>query len=306
MKNIKGTISGVQRYSLHDGPGIRTLIFLKGCDLRCRWCSNPETQKYEPELFFQPLKCIGDLACLDVCTHGGLKTNMGEGGKVVHYDRELCQKCGKCTEVCCSKALTMKGYQSSVEEIFQVILEDKEFYNNSDGGVTIGGGEPLIQADFVTAIFKRCKEKGINTAVESAGYVAWKQIKKVIPYTDLFLYDLKHMNPEKHLDNIGKDNYLIIKNLEKLVHIKKNIIIRTPVVPGFNNTVSELNSIANHIKLLGLKEWNLLPYNDLGSSKYRSLGCEYPMKGKKNILKENLEELIKELDNEDILIKIGG
>ncbi|MCL5072548.1 MAG: glycyl-radical enzyme activating protein [Actinobacteria bacterium] len=306
MKSVKGTVSDIQRFSVHDGPGIRTLVFLKGCNLRCRWCSNPETQKYETELFFQPSKCIGDMACVDKCPHAAIEIQIKDRKREVYFDRKLCRNCGKCAEVCCSKARIMKGYQSSADEVFQVILKDKEFYANSGGGVTIGGGEPLIQADFVAAIFKRCKENGINTGIETAGYIPWEQIKKVILYTDFYLYDLKHMDPKKHLAYIGKDNYLIIKNLQKLVHMKKNIIIRTPVIPGFNNTVSELNSIANHIRLLGLKEWNLLPYNDLGRGKYKLLGREYPMKNDKSLQKEDLEELTRQLDTEGILVKIGG
>jgi pyruvate formate lyase activating enzyme len=200
--DIEGIVFDIQGFSIHDGPGIRTLVFLKGCHLRCPWCSNPESQRFEPELFFHPERCIGCHKCLQVCPQGAIRILDGN----LSFNRSLCQNCGKCSRVCYAEARVMKGRQMTADQVVEEVLKDDLFYLNSGGGVTLGGGEPLAQADFAAEILMKCKKKGLHTTIETAGYVPWPQIEKVLPYTDLFVYDVKHMDPGKHSNIIGVDN----------------------------------------------------------------------------------------------------
>lgn len=251
---MKGTVFDVQRFSIHDGPGIRTTVFLKGCTLRCLWCHNPESQKREPELGFFSHKCTMCGACKKVCEKA--------------FERG-CVRCGKCAEVCPTGARELFGKERSGEEVFSVIKRDKEYYLTSGGGVTVSGGEPLLQADFCAEILRLCKEAGIHTAVETAGNVPWENFLKVLPFCDLFLYDVKVMDEDKHRELTGSDNKLILANAEKLRALKKDILFRTPVVPGYND--DQMDKIAAFCG----KNHELLAYHEIGKSKYQALGREY-------------------------------
>lgn len=272
----KGMVFDIQRFSIHDGPGIRTLVFLKGCNLRCQWCSNPESQRFKLDLFYQPEKCIGCQACIEVCPQKAIVIKKRQ----IFFYRELCTNCGKCAEVCYAEARIIKGKKMSVDEVLKEIIKDNNFYTRSQGGVTLGGGEPLLQADFAASILKACKRKGLQTAIETAGHVPWENIEKVIAYTDLFLYDVKHMDPKIHKQYTGVDNKLILSNLEKLVKKGVMIIVRTPVIPGFNNTKADIYNIAQHVAKLAIKKLDLLLYHSYGKNKYNLLGWDCPFNNK--------------------------
>lgn len=299
----EGVIFDIQRFSIHDGPGIRTLVFFKGCNLRCPWCSNPESQNFDPELFFHPEKCIGCLACINVCSQNAIKRK--ENGQIV-FQRELCQNCGSCTLVCNAKAREMKGRKMKVQEVIDEVKKDEAFYVNSGGGVTLGGGEPLARPEFAKSILVECKKSGIHTAIETAGYVKWSNFEKVLPYTDLFLYDLKHMNPKIHKEYIGVDNSMILSNLRKLTRSTTNIIIRTPIIPGFNDQEAQILAIARFISKLNIRELHLLPYHQYGEEKYRFLGREYPFARKERIKDNKIEHFKKLACSENLKVKVGG
>jgi len=227
----RGLIFNIERYAIHDGPGIRTLIFLKGCPLRCLWCQNPEGQKPKPETFHTP-------------------------SGVITYGRYM-----------------------SIDEVIKEISKDEVFYRVSNGGITLSGGEPLMQPHFTFQLLKECKKRGIHTAVETSGYAKWNVLKNIAEYTDIFLYDVKVMDPKKHKEYTGVSNSLILENLEKLSKLGKEIIIRVPVIPGYNDSEENMEKLCSFIKRLHLSEIDLLPYNRLAESKYERLGLPYKLKG---------------------------
>jgi pyruvate formate lyase activating enzyme len=200
----------------------------------------------------------------------------------------------------------MKGRRMSTDQVLQEVLKDGAFYTNSGGGVTLGGGEPLVQADFAAAILKKCKEKGLHTVVETAGYIPWPLMEKAIPYTDLFIYDVKHMDSKIHHENTGMDNQLILANLERLIKRGKEVVVCTPLIPGFNDSADQISAIARHAASLGIQEMHLLPYHRFGEGKYRLLGRCYPFQGRKELNEEEIEALKESVGAEGLQIKIGG
>ena len=298
----EGVVFDIQRHCVHDGPGIRTVIFLKGCTLRCPWCANPESHRFEPELFFDPRRCIGCGQCIEVCPHGAISESKGR----MVFDRALCQNCCSCCQVCYSGARSVKGERLTADDVIQEAIKDEVFYLNSGGGITLGGGEPLTQDDFSAAILHGCRIKGLHTAVETAGCVGWASISKVIPHTNLFLYDLKHLDPEAHERWVGAPNKTILSNLDKLTKTGKAIIVRVPIIPGFNDEIDTVKAIASHVAGLGVRELHLLPYHPYGNGKYRLLGRECPFSGKQTPARSRLEQLEKAADSWGLKVLIGG
>ena len=264
---MKGNIFAIKRFAVHDGDGIRTTVFFKGCPLKCVWCHNPEGIAMRTELAYLPYKCIGCGECTAVCPAGAhTLTDKGHS-----YNRSFCTACGKCTEVCVGNALIFYGEERTAEELLPELLKDKEFYQNSGGGVTLSGGECLLQADFCAELLKKLKENGVHTAVDTCGFVPKTALEKVIPYTDIFLYDIKAIDKETHTRCTGQGNQRVLENLLFLDEKGCKTEIRIPFVPGYND--GEMEKIAGFIKRLKcVTKTEILPYHNYAGSKYESLG----------------------------------
>lgn len=275
---MKAAIFDIQRNSFVDGPGIRTTVFFKGCNLRCKWCHNPESQSAQKQMMYYKDKCIGCGKCAEVCPN----------------QLKKCDFCGKCELYCPADARKICGKEYSVDEVFNEIAKDKMFYANSGGGVTFSGGECMLQIDFLCEILKKCRENGIHTAVDTAGNVPWEYFEKILPYTDMFLYDIKAFSEELHMKGTGVSNKLILENLLQLSG-KCDIIARIPVIGGFNDDKAELCQIAEFLKQVKCIKKESLPYHSMGEHKYDALGMKnkkysVPCKDKMNEIKKMLED----------------
>ena len=255
----KAIFFDIQRNSFVDGPGIRTTVFFKGCNLKCAWCHNPESQSAKPQMMFYKDKCTGCGKCKSVCP----------------YHLEQCELCGKCTLYCPADARMVCGKEHTVDEVLKEVLKDKAFYETSGGGVTFSGGECMLQIDFLVEILKQCKENGIHTAVDTAGHIPFESFEKILPYTDLFLYDIKIFDSQKHKQYVGVSNELILENLKKLFERKAKLWIRIPIIPDVNDSIEEIQKIKDFLKTIGTAEKiELLPYHAMGENKYRAIGKE--------------------------------
>jgi pyruvate formate lyase activating enzyme len=271
-EETSGLIFDIQRFSIHDGPGIRTTVFLKGCPLSCQWCHNPESRLGHPQLAFYKTKCIGCGRCFGECVNGAIIEGDGR------VDRTKCLVCGACANVCPAEALQMIGRVATVSEVVAVVMRDQPFYKTSGGGATISGGEPLYQYEFSLALLAAFKENGLHTALETCGLGPWERVAAFAELTDLFLYDMKSVNPEKHKKYCGVDNAVILANARALATSGADIIFRTPVVPGLNDTADDLRLLGEFIKSLpGGQKLELMPYHRIGSGKYEALGMDYPI-----------------------------
>ncbi len=298
----EGTVFDIQRFSVHDGPGIRTLVFLKGCSLKCDWCANPESQAAVPELLFDPAKCIACENCLMICPHGAVHK---QGERIV-FEKELCIGCGACAEKCYAEARVLKGRRMTVAAVAAEVLKDEAFYAASGGGVTLSGGEPLEQPGFSECLLEACKTLGLHTAVETAGHVSWSSFERIIPFTDLFLFDIKHTDPAKLKEFTKGDAARILQNLAKLAKCAKQIIVRTPVIPGFNDSPEEIQKIVCRVKRLGITELHMLPYHRYGQSKYSLMGRKYIFQGPQQVEAERLLALRDTASREGLQVKVGG
>lgn len=266
-KGLKGIIFDIQRYSIHDGPGIRTTVFLKGCPLSCFWCQNPESQALEPVILFDRSRCTSCGQCITACPSGA-NSLTDEGIKIA---RGKCTGCGKCLEVCPNEARKLAGRYVTVAEVMEEVLRDRKFYERSGGGVTLSGGEPTLQSEFALHILKKCQEAGLHTAMETCGYVPWQTLEKLLEFTDLVLYDIKCLDTKKHNKATGKPNDLIIANAKKIAR-SKEMRVRVPLIPGFNDSEEEVSELVRFVKKeLGPLKIDLLSYNKLGQDKYGRL-----------------------------------
>lgn len=279
----RGVIFNIQRFTIHDGPGVRTELFLKGCPLRCKWCGNPESFSPKIQLGVYQSKCIGEEKCglcKSVCSsHDVLKFNEG---RLVQIKEENCTEYLKCADLCPSEAIKAWGYELSVEECMTIIRKDRGYYDRSGGGITVSGGEPLLQSDFVADLFKACKAEGIHTCLESTFYGEWSEIEKILPYTDLLISDIKHMDPRIHKQYTRVSNDKILRNLKKLSKNHPELILRVPVIPEVNDDMVNMEATADFIvHELGnrVRTLQLLSFMRLGQEKYTSLGIPYPMEG---------------------------
>ena len=269
---VTAPITNISRGSLHDGPGIRTVVYFKGCGLECKWCHNPETLSFKKQILYSPSKCIHCGKCIEICP----QCQKIDGDDMV-FLRDRCTACGKCAEECPALALNLSGEDKTLDELFLDIIKDKHYFDSSNGGVTFSGGECLLHTDFLAEILKKCKENGIHTAIESAFYVPWENVKKVMPFVDFVFADLKIPDSDKHKEYTGKDNSLIIENIKKLSNIHQNITIRIPVIPGVNDGDTDFDGLSKILKTFGsgVKGVELLKYNNLAETKYQISGKEY-------------------------------
>lgn len=280
---LRGTVVNIQKYSLHDGPGLRTTVFLKGCPLRCQWCSNPEALRPKPQLMLRESLCIGMEACGSRCAaacpeaaNGVIRT--APSGKVqIDFDR--CTDCGLCAPACPAKALEMAGKEMSREQVMLRVEQDAAFYRRSGGGLTLSGGECTMQPEFAVALLRDARAQGLPTAIETSGYAKWESLAQVAELADLVHFDIKHVDSARHLEFTGVRNELILENFRRLGALlpAERIVVRTPVVPGFNDTPEDIGAIARFVKSVSDEiVYELLPYHRLGENKYGCLGMPYP------------------------------
>lgn len=309
---MQGIIFDVQRWSLHDGPGIRSNIFLKGCPLSCLWCSNPESQDKNKELAFFKDKCIGCLCCIKDCHYGAI--TQGENGRRINYKicKEHCydekEHSFSCAKECYAEALKIMGRTISVEQVMEEVLCDEEIYKKSGGGITVTGGEPFSQPEFLYEILKAAKEKGIHTAIESCLFAKWEVIEKCLPFINFIFMDFKILDETEHKKYTGVSNQLILENMKKLSDYKKNheidIVVRTPIIPEVNDDVKTVQKMCEWIveNLPEIKEYQLLPYHRLGRGKYANIGKKYAMNELEAPSESKMRELEKQIERHGLII----
>lgn len=300
---VEGRIFNIMKYSIHDGPGIRTTVFFKGCPLNCQWCHNPESQRFDQELMYRTERCIDCGQCLEICSSGA--TIFIEGK--LRYLREKCTACGKCCTVCHAGVRELVGKKMSVREVMTEIEKDLIFYDESGGGVTFSGGEALMQPEFLLEILKSCREKEIHTAVETSGFVNLDALQTLSNYVELFLYDLKVMDSRKHQGLTGVSNELILSNLRWLAENHPQVIVRVAIMPGINDDEGNLCKIGEFVKSLKhVTEIHCLPYHKAGVEKYMRLGLKYQFPYLESPDKERMVQIAKKFEQFGLTVKIGG
>ena len=299
----KGLITDIQRFSLNDGPGIRSTVFFKGCNMHCTWCHNPETISMKNNLLFYGQKCIGCGKCFEVCP---VQVHELRGGKhLIH--REKCIACGKCADECYAQALVMAGKEVDTDYVINEVIQDKLYYTNSKGGVTLSGGEVLMQMDFAKDICDRLHNEGIEVAIESNMSLPFTEIKELIDKVDLVMMDVKLFDDEEHIKYTGITNKNVLDNLCELNKIGKPVIVRTPLIPGVTDSVENLRNIAKLLEGMdNIICYELLNFNPLGDTKYRSLDKENPFEGEKPFNNSYLEEIKEKIKDINVNVKIGG
>ena len=292
-KKTTGLVFNIQKYSVHDGPGIRTIIFLKGCNLRCNWCSNPESQLLNKQLAYNPQKCLTVdecKHCIDICPRDAI--SVGDDRKIV-VDFTNCDNCLKCAEACPANALNIYGYEISVEQALNTVEQDDIFYSRSGGGLTLSGGEPLNQPQFAIALLREAHRRRLNTCIETCGNVSWDVLKEASEHLDSMYFDVKSMNSDLHAQATGVGNEQILSNLQKL---KDNfpdlpVTVRTPVIPGFNDDPESIQAIADFVKNMPNVKYELLAYHRMGTPKYAYIGRSYPLENVADLPDERIETL---------------
>jgi len=294
----------VQRYGVHDGPGIRTIVFFKGCPLRCDWCSNPESQRAQPELLQHPRRCMGCNACVEVCPTGAAQGATTMRGPDV---APRCQECLKCTSVCPTHSRAVAGRSMTVDQVMDEVMRDSAFYARSGGGLTVGGGEPLMWSRFVERLFETSKRAGISTVMETCGYGSKAAIERVSGHLDLALFDIKHMDEERHLRHTGASNKIILRNAEIMAETGVTMRVRVPVIPGFNDDQDAIGAIAQFVREHRIADTiDLLPYHQFAEDKYLGLGKDYRCTGYPIPSTEQVKDLALIVRSSGLSAMVGG
>ncbi|MCL5070615.1 MAG: glycyl-radical enzyme activating protein [Actinobacteria bacterium] len=299
----KATIFNIQKFSVHDGPGIRSVIFLKGCPLRCQWCANPESINGYSELMFYQDKCIGCKKCLSTCKNNAIQLVDGK----LEFERDLCKNCGRCAKTCYADARKIIGQERGVESVKAEINEDMVFFKNSDGGITFSGGEPLLWPGFVRKLAEFYKNLEISVAIETCGFVPWKNFQKIIAYVDLVMFDLKFIQAKKHFKYLGCSNELIINNLFKISKYAETIV-RMPIIPSINDSKEDIQATGKFLLSFSdrIKRVEILPYHNWARNKYEGLGRKYLLNDIKTPSNEYMKSIKEILEKYGLQIQIGG
>ncbi|HTY38377.1 MAG TPA: glycyl-radical enzyme activating protein [Bacteroidota bacterium] len=300
---MKGRILNIQRFSVNDGPGIRTTVFLKGCPLHCKWCHNPESIAAESELVLRSDRCVRCGDCFELCKNKAIQRV--DGGFTT--SRQTCMTCGDCVDVCSAEAREIAGKEMDQDEVLGEIEKDVIFYEQSGGGASFSGGEPLLQHEFLMAVLELCKKKGIHTVVDTTGFTSPEILRDISRCVDLFLYDLKMLDDKKHREYVGVTNSLVISNLRRLAEWKKKIIVRMPIIPGINDSIADVQQAGEFVaSLRAIDEIHLLPYHMSGVEKYSRLGKEYELSELRPPSADDMSMIVKELRRYVPSVSIGG
>ncbi len=284
--NKSGIVFNIQKFSVNDGPGIRTVVFFKGCPLHCQWCANPESQLVIPQIFHDEKKCSHCHHCQSVCLQEAICFEKDQ----IKINPSLCKQCLRCIHECPNSALEMQGKEKNIEEILKVVLQDEVFYEESGGGLTLSGGEVLLQADFAAELLKEAKKKHLHTCIETTGFSSFEDFKKVIEYVDYIFFDCKHWNDQKHQEATGLSHKKILKNLAYAASLDKELMVRIPVIPGFNADLSDALEFSKLFNDLHVQQCQLLPFHQFGENKYELLKKEYAYKNINALHREDLED----------------
>ncbi len=301
----KGWVTDLQDFVVHDGPGLRVTLFMRGCPLRCRWCQNPESLDLDPQIEYHQSRCIGCHKCAEVCPVPGAIVD----DNVNRIDRSKCTKCMACVDSCLGRALLKSGEEISVSQAVERIVRYKAFFEHSDrGGVTLSGGEPAFQPDFSLKLLKTCRESGIHTVVQTCGYVNYRTLRELVNYVDLLIYDVKHMDDRKHKEGTGKSNRRILSNLRKLCGENgTEIVVHVPLIPEFNDDEENIRKTGEFVRSLKkIKHIDLLPFNVLASEKYVSMGIDWEYAKVEQQTPESLDRLRKILESHGFEVTLGG
>ncbi len=298
---MNGIVTDIQRFSLNDGAGIRTTVFLKGCNMKCSWCHNPETISAHSQLMFYENKCIGCGKCFQACPQGAHK--MASGKHVI--DRNLCTNCGKCTEICYAEALVMCGKLMSTDDVMKQVRQDKAYYDASHGGVTISGGEVLCNSAFAEELADKCHAEGIEVAIETNLSIPFEKANRLFEKVDFIMCDLKIFEDALHKEYTGISNKVVLENIKKLDGLNKPVIVRTPLIPGVTDTKENISAIAKYIKgMKNLQRYELLNFNPLGEGKYRSLDKENAFEKARPLSEDALTDIVACLEDVGVSYKI--
>jgi pyruvate formate lyase activating enzyme len=298
---VTGIVFDIRRYCVHDGPGIRTTVFLKGCPMRCWWCHNPEGRASEKEIIYRPSRCIRCGSCVVGCPHQAVHSN----GKPVQVDPQKCQKCGCCETVCPTGSLELIGKEIQPAELVAEIEKDRAFFEESDGGATFSGGEPLLQPDFLLECLQGCRRRGIHTVVDTCGYATPATMERIRPFVDLFLYDIKFVDGARHRKYTGVSNEMIVENLGNLAMAGSKVVVVLPLIPGINDDDQNVDDVAEYAQDLGLGEISVLPFHHAAAGKFADLGIADPMVGVAPPSEMRIKEVEARLRMHGLNVRVG-
>lgn len=287
-RNQTGTIFNIQKFSVNDGPGIRTVVFFKGCPLHCRWCSNPESQLTKPQVLWNKKQCCHCTHCVETCPHQAIS----QVDDLICINHPKCQGCQKCVHECPQRALTMEGEMKTVQEVIDIVMQDEVFYEESQGGITLSGGEFLSQPQFAYELLLAAKEEGLHTCCETTGFAKPEVFAHIIENIDYVFFDMKHWNEEKHKEGTGVSHQLILQNMKKAVSMEKTVLPRIPVIPGFNDSLEDAKMFSQTLHDIGVSTCQLLPFHQFGENKYHLLNKKYDYENMPSLHKEDLQDYL--------------